>query len=116
MDQDHRLTRCNHLLIVKNPYIASGLKLNLDLKSDDGKVYILAVCNKNKAALCRLLPAFYTGNIASTKDVFLKSFTKLRIDSQQPLEIEFDGDPHGYLPVQAAILPRKLSLIGVADA
>lgn len=114
--KDHLLRCCNHLLIVKNPHIASGLKLNLDLRGDDGRGYILAICNRSRLALCRLLPSFYTGRIASAKDVFLEPFTTVRVEAAQPLEIEFDGDPRGYLPVRAEIMPRHLPLIGAADA
>jgi diacylglycerol kinase family enzyme len=114
--QKHFLKQCNHLMIIKNPYIASGLKLDLDLKNNDGKGYVLAICNKSKMALLKLLPAIYSGKIVSAKDVFIKPFTQIEVSSEKKVEIEFDGDPQGYLPIKAEISPCHLDLIGAANA
>lgn len=114
--QEHLLQKCNHLMIIKNPHIASGLKLQLDIKNNDGKGYVLAICNKSKMGLLKLLPGIYTGKIASSKNIFIKPFTQIEVSSKKRIEIEFDGDPQGYLPVKAHILACHLDLIGAANA
>jgi YegS/Rv2252/BmrU family lipid kinase len=113
---EHFFERCNHLMIIKNPYIASGLKLQLDLKNNDGTGYVLAICNKSKIALLKLLPSIYTGKITSSKSIFIKPFTQIEVSSKERIEIEFDGDPQGYLPVKAHISACHLDLIGAANA
>ena len=112
----HELPRCNHLVLVKNPYIASGLRLDLPLKSDDGRAFALAVARQGRLGLCRRLPGFYTGKIVRRNDVFLEPFSHVRVRATKPVEVEFDGDPRGFLPVEAELIPRCLDLIGAADA
>ena len=112
----HELPRCNHLVLVKNPYIASGLRLDLPVKNDDGKAFALAVAGRGRLGLCRRLPGFYTGKIVRRKDVFLEAFSRIRIGATRPVEVEFDGDPRGFLPVEAELIPRCLDLIGATDA
>ena len=114
--EKYSLKQCNHLMIIKNPYIASGLKLDLDLKNNDGKGYVLAIRNRSKLSLLKLLPSIYSGKIVSAKDVFIKPFTRIEVSSRDKVEIEFDGDPQGYLPVKAEISPCCLELIGAANA
>ena len=114
--QEYLLEKCNHLMIVKNPYIASGLKLDLDLKNNDGRGYVMGICNRSKIGLLGLLPGIYSGKIAGSKDVFLKPFTRVEVSSREKVEIEFDGDPQGFLPLTAEIATRQLELIGAANA
>ena len=110
------LPRCNHLVLVKNPYIASGLRLDLPVANDDGRAFALAVVGQGRLGLCRRLPGFYTGKIVRRKDVVLEPFSRIRVHATKPVEIEFDGDPRGFLPVEAELIPRCLNLIGAADA
>lgn len=106
------LPKTNNLSVLKNPYIASGLKLNLKLKPDDGQMCIVGVHGKSRIGLCRTLPGFYSGTVTSAPDIFLKSCSRVSIHSRKPQEIEFDGDPRGFLPAEIEIKPRALKLIG----
>lgn len=114
--QKHLLEKCNHLMVIKNPYIASGLKLDLDIKNNDGRGYVMGICKKSKIGLLKLLPDIYSGKIAGSKDVFLKPFTRVEVSCEEKVELEFDGDPQGYLPLKAEILTRHLDLIGAVHA
>ncbi|MCX7010812.1 MAG: diacylglycerol kinase family protein [Kiritimatiellaeota bacterium] len=105
------LVRVNHLAILKNPHIASGLKLNLDLQADDGKLKLVAVHGQSRFGLCALLPGFYSGKAVERKSVFMKDCTSIKIRSGETQELEFDGDPRGYLPAEIQILPKALNLI-----
>ena len=111
----YKLNNCNHLIIIKNPNIASGLKLQLDIKNNDGKGYILAICNRTKFSLLRTLPKLYSGKITKAKDIFIKPFNNIKIECNDPSEIEFDGDPQGLLPLEAEVLHQKLNLIGAKN-
>lgn len=108
----HSLTQVNNLSILKNPYIASGLRLNVNLQADDGKLMLIGVHGQSRMGLCTLLPGFYSGKASDSKAVFIKDCSKVRIRSIVLQEIEFDGDPRGYLPVEIQIVPRALNLIG----
>ncbi len=108
----HPLSSVNNLSILKCPYIASGLKLNLDLLPDDGTLQLIGLQARSKTDLFSLLPGFYSGNAVSSQSLFIRKCFGIRIDSQQRQEIEYDGDPHGFLPAEIHILPRALKLIG----
>jgi len=111
--ETRRLHRVNNLSIVKNPYLASGLKLRLDRTPDDGWLTAFALHGRSRAGLCRALPAFYSGRITeASSGVFRTDARSLRVASDTAVEVEFDGDPRGYLPIDIEILPGALTLIG----
>jgi diacylglycerol kinase family enzyme len=107
-----RLGRVNNLSIIKNPNIASGLKLDLNVRPDDGKLFLVAVHGMSRLGLCALLPGFYSGRAASSGNVFIKECSRVKICAEQEGEIEFDGDPRGCLPVEVRVMPKALNLIG----
>jgi diacylglycerol kinase family enzyme len=111
---EQRFVQVNHLSILKSPYIASGLKLNLPLRSDDGKMALVGVHGKNRAGLCGLLPGFYSGKAVNSDAVFIQECSRICIRSATSQDIEFDGDPRGSLPINVQIRPRSLRLIGGA--
>ena len=116
------LNSCSHLMIIKNPYIASGLKVGLDISANDGKAYVLGIMARSKMELLKLLPEFYKGDMVSMKKLesegklWLSEFSKLEVDGSSTVTIEFDGDSKGYLPVKAALVPEALELIGAGYA
>jgi diacylglycerol kinase (ATP) len=108
----HSLARVNNLSILKNPYIASGLKLNVNLQVDDGRLMLVAVHGQSRLGLCRLLPGFYSGQASAAQAVFMQECSRITVRSTGAREIECDGDPRGYLPAALQVLPRALNLIG----
>jgi len=108
----HSLAQVNNLSILKNPYIASGLKLNVNLQADDGKLVLVGVQGQSRLGLCALLPGFYSGKASESKAVFIQACSKVMIRSTVSQEIEFDGDPRGGLPAELRTLPRVLNLLG----
>lgn len=101
----------NHILVLKNPHIASGLTLNLPLSPDDGTLTLLAVHGLSRPALLGLLPSFYTGNAALHPAVFARNCRSVTIDTNPRQTVEFDGDPRGHTPVAIELLPCALNLI-----
>jgi diacylglycerol kinase family enzyme len=107
----HDFPAANHILILKNPYIASGLRLNLPLKPDDGNLTVLAVHGLSRAALLRLIPSFYTGRAVGHPAVFMRTCRSVTLTTEPRQAVEFDGDPHGATPVTIELLPLALTLI-----
>lgn len=110
--QAYPLRAVDNLTVAKNPHIASGLKLALDLRPDDGRLCALAVHGRTRLGLLRLVPAFYSGAVAADPSVFLRFCSKIEVRSAAPCEVEFDGDPRGLLPAEIEILPKAYRLIG----
>jgi diacylglycerol kinase family enzyme len=106
------LEKTINLTIGKNPYIASGVKVFSDIKHDDGRMYFFAIQRFNFISLLANLHKLYTGNFQkhpNTKFEFIREFS-CKYNPKAP-EVEFDGDPHGFLPCKIRILHRALKLI-----
>lgn len=109
--QTHRLEQTNNLTIAKNPYLASGLKLALDVQPDDGRLWLVGVHGKGRLGMCGLVPKFYSGTVTHAPSIFLQPCSSVTVRSSQRQEIEFDGDPRGFLPARIEIVPEGLNLI-----
>ncbi len=97
----------------KNPHLASGLKLDMEIAPDDGALFVFAVCGIRRGELLRLLPRIYNGSIARDPRFVLRRASVVRIE---PLEsawrTEFDGDPAGWCPAEIRVLAGAVQLIG----
>jgi len=109
------LSKVNNLSILKNPFIASGLRLNIDLSPNDGKLVLFAIRGKGRVSLLSILPQLYSGRAVARDDVFIRKCSRLNIRCAEKKEIEFDGDPRGFLPADIEILPTALDLIGAKN-
>ncbi len=102
----------NNLSILKNPFIASGLRVRVEADSRDGRLWLVAVHGQKPWGLCALLPRFYSGNATGDPAVLVKDCCRIAVRSAGPAELEFDGDPRGFLPAEILLLPGALDLIG----
>lgn len=109
------LPGCVNLTIAKNPLIASGLKTGDTLAPDDGLLAALGVYDLRLSSLLRLFPSFYSGCMPAGRGIFQAHCRQAVITADRACPLEFDGDPHGYLPVTIEIMPRALQLM-VEDA
>ncbi len=102
---DETLTACSHLLITRMPYIAGGLQLDLpELREDEFAVWFL-----RRVRLWKwpgILRKLYRGESCGEFRIFHEG---IRITGEG--HIEFDGDPHGKLPLEISFSARKLHLI-----
>lgn len=99
--------------IGKTTFIASGIKVNHQLSIDDNRLYLLSLKKINFCNVLHALRAIYSG-----KKIFEKDY--ISFDYAQSIEIlnnninnevEFDGDPQGYMPCKIFIAKDKLELI-----
>jgi len=106
------LPRTNHLMVLKNPFIASGLKLDVGLQPADGRLCLVGVHGRSPLGMLRILPGFYSGRATQAQGVFSRSCQRVSIRAEDEAAIEFDGDPHGFLPAEVSILPGAVRLHG----
>lgn len=93
-------------------YIASGIKINNSLKYGDGRFYCMLVKNLNLFKIPGLIRKVYSGNsFRNNNYLFLSYCRNIEISTNylNP-EVEFDGDPAGYLPckIEMAVDPLEL--------
>ncbi|MBI9017714.1 MAG: hypothetical protein JEZ07_10700 [Phycisphaerae bacterium] len=110
-NKEYVFARTNHIFIVKNPFIASGLKLNLNIEPDDGRMFVVLIHDLNRLKLLSVLRHLYSGKIVKNDKIFIKECREVSVNTCPIKEIEFDGDPQGFTKMTAKIIPGKLSLI-----
>ena len=101
----------NHVMILKNPHIASGLRVDLDLAADDGSLVAVVVHGHSRSGLLSLLPRLYSGKLEGREGIYLQRCSSARVETDWPQPVEFDGDAHGAGPVSIRILPNALELL-----
>jgi len=111
-DDPLELFPVNHLVVLKNPFIASGLKLDVDLEPADGRLCLVAAHGHSSLGMLKLLPGFYSGSAIRAPGVFSRFCDRVSLRADTGYPMEFDGDPHGRLPADVQILPGALRLRG----
>jgi diacylglycerol kinase family enzyme len=113
-EEEFSFENANHLTILKNPLIASGLKLGFELTPDDRQLGVWALSGFSRMGMLKLFPKFYNGEASHDAKGIFKRITTKNVELSEPagLGIEFDGDHHGYLPVKARIADKKINLRG----
>ena len=99
------LPECSHLLITRMPYIAGGLRLALP-ELRDGEYAVWSLRNVRVTEWPGILRKLYRGESCGEFRIFHEA---IRITGEG--HIEFDGDPHGKLPLEISFSARKLHLI-----
>ncbi|MEN8149269.1 MAG: diacylglycerol kinase family protein [Planctomycetota bacterium] len=104
--------RVLNVTVGKNPFLASGLKLDVEAGVDDGKLWCFVTENVSRLGLIRRLPAFYDGTAVRRNCFRLHLGAKRVRFSSQTGPVECDGDPAGFCPAVVTILPRAVRLRG----
>ncbi len=108
--RDLAFPRMFNLFVGKGPLVASGIKLAIDIAPDDGRFYVLPLHSLTQARLLALLPQVYSGRITRRFPPLFGRHLEILPCPEAP-EVEYDGDPRGFLPAEIRLLPRALALI-----
>lgn len=111
-----QISRLCNLSVGKTFYVASGIKVKNSLVEGDSSFYALIVRNVGWTKVPYCLKCIYSGKeIPTTDTVYLKYAKYIEIygNSNTP-EVEFDGDPQGFLPCRIEMAKDKLELINEA--
>ncbi|MFP6620815.1 MAG: diacylglycerol kinase family protein [Pirellulaceae bacterium] len=93
------------------PRYAFGLPLAPDADGRDG---LLDLCTFEHGSLgqgLRYLSGLFAGDCGSWDDCQRKRIRKIRLESDQPVPVQLDGDPAGFLPLDIEILPLRLTVL-----
>jgi len=97
--------------VVNLPRYAGGLRIAPHANGNDG---LLDVCTFKDGSLwsgLRYLSGVILGQHASWDDCVTVRASRILIESDQPVPLQLDGDPAGFLPVEIAVLPNHLTLL-----
>lgn len=84
---------------------------NSDADGSDG---LLDLCTFEHGSFwqgLRYLTGIFAGDCNSWSDCQKKRVRKVRLESDQPVPVQLDGDPAGFLPLDVEILPGRLNLL-----
>ena len=107
LSDGREILSCNHLLITRMPYIAGGLKIDLP-ELHDNEYAIWYLRGRSRPGMLKLIPGLYFGK-AQGEIIILKE--DLRIGCLEARAVEYDGDPHGVMPLNLSWSPRRLKLL-----
>lgn len=97
--------------VVNLPRYAGGLQIAPHASGNDG---LLDVCTFKDGSLwsgLRYLSGVVLGQHASWDDCVTVRASRVRIESAEPVPLQLDGDPGGFLPTEIEVLPDHLTLL-----
>jgi diacylglycerol kinase (ATP) len=100
-----------NLTIGKDPYLASGMRVPIEMAEDNGRMYLLSIQGRHKIPLVANLWRLYAGNILDYSGAKLLSCKEVEIQGNKNERLEFDGDFRGYLPAKIEVMPKSLEIL-----
>jgi diacylglycerol kinase (ATP) len=100
-----------NLTVGKDPYLASGMRIPIEISTDDGKLFSLSLQSSSKIKLLAQLWRLYWGDILNYPGAILKRSKKVVISSNDLNLVEFDGDVRGYLPITIEVIPQAINIL-----
>jgi diacylglycerol kinase family enzyme len=107
------LVNVYNIAVGKTTYIASGIKVKNQLTPGDSRFYTLIIKDIRFADWAGVIRKIYSGKrFANNNTMSLQYASKLEVygNSRNP-ELEFDGDPRGFLPCVIETARDPLDLI-----
>lgn len=100
-----------NLTIGKDPHLASGMRIPVEVKEDNGIMYMLAIKGKHKISLLGNLWRLYFGDILDYEGADFKCCKDVEVFNNENERLEFDGDVRGYLPAKIEVVPKSLEIL-----
>jgi diacylglycerol kinase (ATP) len=88
-----------------------GFKIAPEARLDDGKLDICVVGSMSKARLLRLFPSVYSGRHLSLPEVQYFQAERLRLETEQPMEVYADGEYVCRTPIEVTVERTALRVI-----
>ncbi len=105
------VVRAKWVFVANLPRYAGGLGIVPDADGADG---LLDVCTFREGSLITGL--YYLGGVLLGRhrlsgDCMTRRVRRVRLESEQPVHYQLDGDPGGVLPVDVEVLPERVSVL-----
>ena len=102
---------CHWAFVFNIPSYAAGLQIVRDADPTDGLLEVATFSGGSFWHGLWHLSAVVLGQHHQLPGFELRRARQVKIESDQAVPYQIDGDPGGFLPVQADILPKRLTLI-----
>lgn len=93
------------------PAYGDGVKIAPHALLDDGKLDVCVVGNMRKARVLRLFPSVYSGSHLSIPEVKYFQTERLRLETEQPMDVYADGEYVCRTPVEVGVQRAALRVI-----
>ena len=93
------------------PSYGHGMRMAPRARLDDGLLDLCFVRRVTKLKLLTLFPSIYFGAHLNVKAVEYRTTSRLRIESETPLDIFADGDFAARTPAEISVVPKALRVI-----
>ena len=80
-------------------------------RCDSGWLDVCILRNGSRGGLVRAAVSGLTGGLSGRDDVAYVTGRRVRIDSEQPVPVEIDGDPAGTTPLDIEIRPAHVPIV-----
>lgn len=97
--------------VANAPTYGGGMKIAPRAVMDDGKLDLCVVGAMSRVKLLSLFPAVYPGLHVHFKEVSYQRMSRLRIETEQPVDVYADGEFVCHTPVELGIAPRALQVL-----
>ncbi len=103
---------CGSMVFVFNlPLYSLGLPIALHAVPSDGWLDLYVFDRPGIGMLLRYFAAVATRRHERRPDVHYRRVRQVKIWSDQPVPVQIDGDPAGYLPVTVEIVPQAVRIL-----
>ena len=102
---------CGTLVVVANvPAYAFRLPITPDARPDSGRFSVCVFHKPGTLQLLRYWNLVRGQTHLNRDDVTMCEATAVRIESDQPVSMQMDGDPSGATPCELSVLPRAMEI------
>ena len=97
--------------VVNLPVYAGGLRVAPEAVATDGRLNVCTFSSGSWWHGLRYVGYVALGRHKSLRDYQTATATRVRIESDEPVPYQLDGDPGGLLPLEIEVMPDRLTLL-----
>jgi len=98
-------------VFANTPFYGDGMQVAPRAKMDDGKLDLCVINPLNRLKLLGLFPSVYFGRHLAIEEVEYSQAERIRVETEQPLEIYADGEYVCQTPVEIGVQRHALQVI-----
>ena len=103
--------RINALVLAIGRYFGGGMRIAPNAELSDGLFDIVTLGDIGRIELVRNVPGVYRGSHLRNPKVKVERGTSVRVESDEPVMIQADGELLGVVPAQFQIIPLALTVL-----